>query len=85
MSKLIKSFNGTVVSAGKIDKTVTVNVNRIVTHSKYGKSIKKTSRFLVHDESNRCKTGDNVTIISCRPLSKLKSFKIDKVLSDKEA
>ena len=85
MSKLIKSFRGTVVQAGTMDKTVRVNVERIVTHPKYGKAIKKTSKFLVHDEENQCNLGDVVSIVSCRPISKLKSFKIQEVLSASEA
>ncbi len=84
MTKLVKSFNGVVVSSGKMDKTIQVEVKRIVPHYKYGKNIKKTSKFLVHDENNESKVGDSVIIRSCRPKSKSKYFELDNNLSQRE-
>ena len=72
-TKKTKTLTGTVVSA-KAKDTVTVAVNRYVKHPKYGKFMKKTKKYLVHDEGNTAKEGDKVTIVSCRPMSKMKKF-----------
>lgn len=64
-----------------IDKTTVVQVVRQVMHQKYGKFVRKTKRYLVHDENGICKEGDVVRIISTRPLSKRKCWKIDSILS----
>jgi small subunit ribosomal protein S17 len=63
-----------------MDKTVSVLVERLVKHPVYGKYIKRSTKFLVHDENNVCNEGDVVSITSCRPYSKLKSFKLVEVL-----
>ena len=72
---------GTVVS-DKTDKTVTVLVERNLMHPVYKKFIKRTKRYLAHDEANVCKVGDRVSIIETRPISKRKSWL---VLSETEA
>ncbi|WP_343716239.1 30S ribosomal protein S17 [Inquilinus sp.] len=72
---------GTVVS-DKTDKTVTVLVERNLMHPVYKKFIKRTKRYLAHDEANVCKVGDRVSIIETRPISKRKSWL---VLSEAEA
>jgi len=72
---------GTVVS-DKTDKTVTVLVERNLMHPVYKKFIKRTKRYLAHDEANACKVGDRVSIIETRPISKRKSWL---VLSEAEA
>lgn len=69
-------FTGTVVKAAMKD-TATVAVNRYVKHAKYKKYQTRTKKFLVHDPGNTAKVGDEVTIIACRPLSKLKRFKLE--------
>ena len=75
--KIIRSarstFQGTVVST-KNNKTIVVEIETYKEHSKYGKRVKARSRYYAHDEKNECKVGDVVTIMSCRPLSKLKRF-----------
>ena len=68
-----KTLKGVVVS-DKMDKTVVVLVSRLVKHPKYGKFLSRDKKFKAHDENNECKVGDTVTIKSCRPMSKDKSF-----------
>ncbi len=70
-----KKLTGTVVS-DKMDKTVVVNVNRYVSHKKYGKFYKIDKRYKAHDENNEYKVGDLVIIEECRPLSKDKNFTV---------
>ena len=70
-----KVLVGTVVS-DKMDKTVVVAVERRVAHRRYEKQIVKTTKFKAHDASNACKTGDEVKIEECRPLSKEKTWKV---------
>ena len=72
---LRKPLIGTVVS-NKMKDTVTVAVNRYVKHQKYKKYIVRTKKFLAHDPGNTKAVGDRVTIESCRPISKRKSFKV---------
>jgi small subunit ribosomal protein S17 len=75
----IKTVTGRVVS-NKMDKTVAVLVERLVKHPVYGKYVKRSTKFLVHDENNVCNEGDVVTITSCRPISKSKTFKLVDVI-----
>lgn len=70
---------GEVVS-DKMDKTISVEVFRLVRHPKYGKFIRKSSIFKAHDESNTAKVGDKVKIVHTRPLSKTKRWKLVEVL-----
>jgi small subunit ribosomal protein S17 len=63
-----------VVEKAKADKTVSVSVERVVRHIAYGKTIKKKTTFLAHDEEKKCKPGDIVTIKPVRPLSKRKRW-----------
>ncbi|MDA8172328.1 MAG: 30S ribosomal protein S17 [Nitrospiraceae bacterium] len=70
-----KIFTGTVVS-DKMDKTVVVAVTRLFQHPSYKKTVKKVVRFKAHDEENRCKTGDKVTLVESRPLSKDKRWRV---------
>lgn len=75
----IRTVTGRVIS-NKMDKTASVLVERLVKHPVYGKYIKRSTKFLVHDENNQCQEGDIVSITSCRPLSKNKTFKLVEVL-----
>ena len=70
---------GKVVS-NKMDKTITVAVERMVKHPTYGKYIRRTTKLLAHDESNECKEGDTVSIKPCRPMSRRKSWVLVRVL-----
>jgi small subunit ribosomal protein S17 len=75
----VRTVTGKVVS-NKMDKTASVLVERLVKHPVYGKYIKRSTKFLVHDENNQCHEGDIVAITSCRPISKRKTFKLVEVL-----
>jgi small subunit ribosomal protein S17 len=75
----LRTITGKVVS-NKMDKTITVLVERVVKHPVYGKYIKRSSKLMAHDENNICQEGDVVAITSCRPLSKNKTFNLVQVL-----
>lgn len=70
-----QNFKGVVVKTAMKD-TATVAVSRYVKHPKYKKFQTKTQKFLVHDPGNTAKVGDEVTIVACRPLSRMKRFKL---------
>jgi small subunit ribosomal protein S17 len=70
---------GTVVS-DKMDKTVTVLVERLVKHPFYHKYIKRRARFGAHDENNACRVGDKVLLTGTRPLSRTKRWRVSKVM-----
>ncbi|WP_317933035.1 30S ribosomal protein S17 [Halioxenophilus sp. WMMB6] len=76
--KTARSLTGKVVS-NKMDKTVTVLIERRVKHPVYGKYVSKSSKIKAHDENNECKEGDLVTISESRPLSKTKSWVLVKI------
>ncbi len=75
----LRTITGKVVS-NKMDKTITVLVERVVKHPVYGKYIKRSSKMMAHDEENVCSEGDVVAITPCRPLSKNKTFMLVQVL-----
>ena len=76
MSKL-KLQSGVVVS-DNMDKSIVVKVERKVKHPIYKKTIKRSKKFVTHDEKNECKIGDLVEIAECRPMSKRKRFRLYK-------
>lgn len=69
-----------VVSSNKMDKTITVKVERKVKHPIYGKFVKKTTGFHAHDEKNECSIGDIVKIMEARPMSKTKRWRLVEVV-----
>ncbi|MEO6537076.1 MAG: 30S ribosomal protein S17 [Ferruginibacter sp.] len=69
-----------VVSSNKMDKTITVNVERKIKHPLYGKFLKKTTKFHAHDEKNECSIGDTVKIMEARPMSKTKRWRLVEVI-----
>lgn len=73
-----RTLSGAVVS-DRMDKTVTVLVERSVKHPIYGKIMRRRSRIHAHDERNECRVGDLVTIVETRPISKLKSWRVQRV------
>jgi small subunit ribosomal protein S17 len=83
-SKLKRSLTGTVTS-DKMDKTVTVLVERKVKHPLLGKIIRVSKKYHAHDEANEFHTGDVVTIEECRPIAKTKSWRVAKLLEKAEA
>ena len=68
------------VASDRMDKTITVVVERRVPHPLYKKYVRKSTKFAVHDEENTCRTGDTVAIVACRPLSKRKSWQLARVV-----
>lgn len=69
-----------VVTSSKMDKSIVIAVERKVKHQKYGKFIKKTAKFVAHDEKNDCNEGDTVKIRECRPLSKSKNWRLVEIV-----
>ncbi len=76
----VKTLTGKVVS-NKMQKTITVAIERYVPHPMYGKYQRRTTKVLAHDENNESREGDLVSITQCRPLSRHKSWRLVKVLS----
>jgi small subunit ribosomal protein S17 len=79
-----KVRNGVVVS-DKMDKTVVVLVERLVQHVQYKKYVKQRKKYKAHDPENRCKTGDVVTIVETRPLSREKRWLVREVIKQAAA
>ena len=73
-----RSVTGTVVS-NKMDKTITLRVERRVKHPVYGKFVRKSKKIHAHDAKNLCSIGDVVTVEECRPLSKTKAWMLRSV------
>jgi small subunit ribosomal protein S17 len=78
-TKVVKTLTGKVVST-KMQKTISVLIQRYVPHATYGKYQRRTTQLLAHDEKNESRTGDLVSIEECRPLSRHKSWRLVKVL-----
>lgn len=75
-----KTRQGIVVS-DKMDKTIVVRVDRLVKHKKYGRVLKRSNKFKVHDETEQANVGDKVRIVETRPLSKEKRWRLVEILS----
>lgn len=75
-----KTLAGHVVSA-KMNKTISVLIERTVQHPLYGKYMRRSTKLLAHDENNECKEGDFVVIESSRPISRRKSWRLQKVVT----
>jgi small subunit ribosomal protein S17 len=69
-----------VVTSDKMQKSIVVAVERKVKHPKYGKFVKKTTKFVAHDENNDCHIGDTVKIMETRPLSKNKNWRLVEIV-----
>ena len=76
---LIATLVGRVVS-DKMNKTVTVLVERRVKHPLYGKVVTKSAKYHAHDENNECKVGDMVEIVACRKLAKSKAYRVSRLI-----
>ncbi len=76
---LRKERIGLVVS-NKMDKSIVILVERKVKHPKYGKFVKKSTKFMAHDEKNECSIGDTVKIMETRPLSKNKCWRLVEII-----
>ncbi len=79
----VRTLVGRVLS-NKMDKTVTVLIERQVKHGLYGKYIRRSTKLHVHDENNECQEGDTVAITQCRPLSKTKSWRLHRIVERPE-
>ena len=77
--KVHRTISGRVVS-DKMDKTVSVAIERLIKHPVYGKFIRRTTKVLAHDANNECKAGDRVSISECKPISKNKSWAVVEVV-----
>jgi small subunit ribosomal protein S17 len=69
-----------VVASDRMNKTIVVDVERLVEHPKYGKRMRRSSRYYAHDENREAKIGDKVEIVETRPLSKTKRWRLLKVI-----
>jgi small subunit ribosomal protein S17 len=74
-----------VVVSDRMDKSVVVSCERVFQHPLYRKLVKKTSKVVAHDEENRCRVGDVVTIVETRPLSRRKRWRIGEIMSSAKA
>ena len=77
--KAARTITGRVVS-DKMDKTVSVAIERLIKHPVYGKYIRRTTKVMAHDANHECKPGDRVSISECRPISKNKSWSVVSVV-----
>ncbi len=78
-NKVQRTIVGRVVS-DKMDKTVSVAIERLIKHPVYGKYVRRTSKVMAHDAANECKSGDRVAISECRPISKNKAWAVVNVI-----
>ena len=78
--KNVRTLVGVVVSS-KMERTISVLVERKVKHPLYRKYVKKSTKLMAHDEDNQCSEGDTVTIEECRPISKNKSWRLQEILN----
>ncbi|HTO38631.1 MAG TPA: 30S ribosomal protein S17 [Brumimicrobium sp.] len=69
-----------VVTSNLMEKSIVITVERKVKHEKYGKFIKKSTKFVAHDEKNDCNIGDTVKVRECRPLSKTKNWRLIEII-----
>jgi len=78
--KVSRTVTGRVIS-DKMNKTITILVERKVPHPVYKKYVRRSTKIHAHDETNQCKEGDTVVIEQCRPLAKTKSWRLVKVIA----
>ncbi len=80
MERKLRKIRTGVVTSSKMEKTITISVERKLRHPIYGKFVKKSKKFHAHDEKNECGAGDMVRIMETRPLSKLKRWRLVEIL-----
>jgi small subunit ribosomal protein S17 len=78
-AKVRRKVVGRVVS-NKMNKSVSVAIERLIKHPTYGKYVRRTGKVMAHDENNECKIGDRVAISECRPLSKNKAWEVVSII-----
>jgi len=79
-----KKFRIGIVTSDKMNKSVSVSIERLLEHPLYHKVVKRRKKVLAHDEKNQCRVGDRVIISETRPLSKIKRWKVDEILERAE-
>jgi small subunit ribosomal protein S17 len=84
IKKPARALTGKVVS-NKMEKTIAVEIERLIKHPRYGKYIRRTTKLLAHDENKEAREGDTVSIAPCRPLSRRKSYKLVSVVEKASA
>jgi small subunit ribosomal protein S17 len=84
VKKPSRALTGKVVS-NKMEKTIAVEIERLIKHPRYGKYIRRTTKLLAHDENKEAREGDTVSIAPCRPLSRRKSYKLVSVIEKASA
>jgi len=84
VKKPARALTGKVVS-NKMEKTIAVEIERLIKHPRYGKYIRRTTKLLAHDENKEAREGDTVSIAPCRPLSRRKSYKLVSVVEKASA
>ena len=80
MTRNLRKTKVGVVTSNKMDKSITISVQRRLRHAMYGKFVKKSTKFMAHDEKNECNEGDTVRIMETRPLSKSKRWRLVEVI-----
>ena len=80
MERNLRKQREGIVTSNKMDKTITVEVQRRVKHPIYGKFVKKTSKLTAHDEQNQCDIGDLVRVMETRPISKNKRWRLVEII-----
>ena len=80
MDRNLRKQREGIVTSNKMDKTITVVVQRRVKHPIYGKFVKKTSKLTAHDEQNQCDIGDLVRVMETRPISKNKRWRLTEIV-----
>jgi small subunit ribosomal protein S17 len=78
-AKVRRTVVGRVVS-DKMNKSVSVSIERLIKHPTYGKYVRRTGKVMAHDEKNECRIGDRVAISECRPISKNKAWEVVSVI-----
>jgi small subunit ribosomal protein S17 len=84
IKKPARALTGKVVS-NKMEKTIAVEIERLIKHPRYGKYIRRTTILLAHDENKEAREGDTVSIAPCRPLSRRKSYKLVSIVEKASA
>jgi small subunit ribosomal protein S17 len=80
MERNLRKEKTGVVTSNRMNKSIVVSVERRIRHAKYGKFIRRTSKFMAHDEKNECGIGDKVRIMETRPLSKRKRWRLVEII-----
>jgi len=80
MTRNLRKTKIGVVTSNKMDKSITISVQRRLRHPMYGKFVKKSTKFMAHDEKNECNEGDTVRIMETRPLSKSKRWRLVEIV-----